>query len=55
MASIALLVALVGVVGSGLTFAAVEAMAKVPVPSIVWPILAVAGLVGYFVFRRPSD
>lgn len=56
MAGIALLVGIVGAVGSALIFTgAVPALTELPVPPAVWPILAVAGFVMFFLTRRPAD
>ena len=56
MAGLALLVGIVGAVGSALIFTGVvPALVNLAVPPALWPVLAVAGFVVFFVTRRPAD
>ncbi len=56
MAGIALLVGIFGAVGAVLAFTgAFPTMSQLPVPSVAWPIMGVAGFVLFFITRRPAD
>ncbi len=56
LASIAFILAGVGAAGFILYMTnAIPAFSKLPVPAFVWPVVMVAGLVVFILFRRPSD